>query len=224
MKNITTIMMVLLTGLCLAVVGGCAKQEMQQSGFLEDYSLLEEDPEGFADGFYAKENVDLGAYDKMVINQVVFFMKADAEYKGIDADDFNQLAQYWNDSMIKSMSKSYKIVTEPGPNTLRARLAITDLVPNKPVIGTLTTVVPVGLAASSLKKVATGTHIGMGEASFEAEIRDAQTGELLMAASNISTGAKYKITKSVTKWGQVQSIFDIWTGNLSKRLDLRSGR
>ena len=50
MKKKPTIMMVILISLCLAAIGGCAKKEMRQAGFLEDYSLLEEDPEGFADG------------------------------------------------------------------------------------------------------------------------------------------------------------------------------
>lgn len=224
MRTKSTIQMVILIGLCLSLFGGCAKEEMTKAGFLKNYSQLGEDPDGYADAVYMKDNVVWGAYDKVIINQITFFLKEDADYKGIDADDFNQLAQHWNDAMVKSMSQSYQIVTEPGPNTLRLRLAITDLQPNMPVLGTITTVVPVGLAASHLKKVATGTHIGMGEAGFEAEIRDAQTGELLLAGINYSTGAKYKVAKSVTKWGQVEAIFDVWTDNLRKRFDRLSGR
>ena len=224
MKLKSTMMMVLLVSLCMAFIGGCAKKEIKQAGFLEDYSQLGEDPQGFADWVYRKDNVVWGAYDKVIIDQVTFFLKDDAAYKGIDADDFNELARHWNDSMVKSMGQSYKIVTEPGPGTLRLRLAITDLVPGQRVAGTVTTVVPVGLAASSLKKAATGTHIGMAEAAFEAEIRDAQTGEVLRAAIRSSTGSKYKITKTVTEWGQVKAIFDEWTDNLRKRLDKLSGR
>ena len=144
MSKTSTMMVVVLISLCFAVIGGCAKQEMNQAGFLENYSQLEDDPFGYADGYFEKDNVAWGAYDKVIIDQVTFFLKEDAKYKGIDADDFNQLAQYWNDSMVKSMSQSYKIVTEPGPNTLRLRLAITDLVPGNPATGTATTVVPVG--------------------------------------------------------------------------------
>ena len=224
MKPKSTILIALLAGLCLAVIGGCAKQEMQQAGFLEDYSKLKKDPDGLSDYFYIKDNVDWSAYDKLLINQITFFIDNDTEYKGIDADDFNQLAQYWNNSMVQSLSKSYKVVAEPGPNTLRLIFAITHLKPNRPVIGTVTTVVPAGLAASLVKKGATGTHIGMGEAGFEAEMRDAQTGELLMASINSSYGKKYKLAKTVTKWGQVESIFDSWTDNLRKRLNMRTGR
>ena len=224
MRKISTILMAISVCLLMALLSGCAKQEMQQAGFLEDYSTLQPDPIGFADKSFKKENVVWGAYDKVMIDQIMFFLKDDAQYKGIDADDFNQLAQYWNDSMVKSLSKSYKIATEPGPNTLRLRLAITNLVPNKPAMGTITTVVPVGLAASELKKIATGTHIGMGSAGFEAEIRDAQSGDLLASAVNWDTGKKYKIAKSLTEWGQVEAIFDEWTDNIRKRLDKFSGR
>lgn len=224
MKKMTPYLLVLLVGFFLMAVTGCAQKTMPQAGFLKDYSQLGEDPMGFADLNYKKDNVVWGVYDKVIIDSVVFFLKDDAAYKGIDADDFNELAQHWNDSMVKSMGQSYKIVTEPGPNTLRLRLAITDLVPGSPAAGTVTTVVPVGLAASSLKKLATGTHIGMGEAAFEAEIQDAQTGEILAAAMKKSTGSKYKIGKSVTEWGQVEGIFDEWTDNLRQRLDRLSGR
>lgn len=224
MKKKSTFILAVLIGLCLVVFGGCAKNEMQQAGFLQDYSQLEEDPFGYADGYFEKDNVNWSGYEKVIIDQVMFFLKEDAEYKGFDPDDFNQLAKYWNDSMVKSMGQSYQIVNEPSPNTLRLRLAITNLVPGKPAAGAVTTVVPVGLAASTLKKAATGTHIGMGEASFEAEIRDAQTGEVLAAGINSSAGAKYKVAKSVTKWGQVEGIFDVWSNNLRKRLDGLSGR
>ena len=224
MNRITHVVAALIAGFFLITVVGCAKQGMNQAGFLENYSKLEEDPFGYADGYFEKDNVVWGAYDKVIIDQVTFFLKEDANYKGIDADDFNQLAQYWNDSMVKSMSQSYKIVTEPGPNTLRLRLAITDLVPGNPATGTVTTVVPVGLAASTLNKAATGTHIGMGEARFEAEIRDAQTGDVLAAGINSSSGDKLKVNKTVTKWGQVEAIFDVWTNNLRNRLDRLGGR
>ena len=202
----------------------CATKGIKQAGFLEDYSKLEKDSLGFADWAYRKDNVVWGAYDKVIIEQVTFFLKDDAQYKGIDADEFDQLAQHWNDSMVASMSKSYQIVSEPGPNTLRLSLAITNLVPSKPVVGTVTTLVPVGLAASNLKRVATGSHIGIGEAGFEADIRDSITGEVLAAAVSQAAGKKYKIARTAKKWGQIKDIFDIWTDNLGNRLDKLSGR
>ena len=67
-------------------------------------------------------------------------------------------------------------------------------------------------------------HIGMAEASFEAEVRDAQTGEVLLVGIRSSTGDKYKVAKSVTKWGQVEAIFDRWAGNIRERLEKLSGR
>lgn len=224
MKKIISNAAVILAGILLAIVAGCAQNTYTQAGFLEDYSKLGEDPLGLADAYYEKTNVVWGAYNKVIIHQVTFFLKEDAEYQGIDADDLNQLAQYWNDSMVKSFSQAYKIVNQPGPNTLRLRLAITDLEPGNPATGTVTTVVPAGLAASTLKKAATGTHIGMAEANFEAEVRDAQTGEVLLAGIRSSTGEKYRVAKSVTKWGQVEAIFDNWAGSIRERLDKLSGR
>ena len=224
MKKHNLVLAVLMACAFLIMSVGCAQHSVKQAGFLQDYTKLGEDPFGLADAYYEAPNVVWGAYDKAIIDQVTFFLKEDADHKGIDADELNQLAQYWNDSMVKSISKSYQIVSEPGPNTLRMRLAITNLEPGNPATGTVTTVVPVGLAASTLKKATTGTHIGMGEASFEAEIRDAQTDDVLVAGIRKSSGTKYKVAKSVTKWGQVEAIFDEWTDSLLKRLDKLSGR
>ena len=49
-----------------------------------------------------------------------------------------------------------------------------------------------------IKKATTGTHIGMGSASGEAELLDSQTGEVLAAGIDTETGTKYRIDKSVT--------------------------
>jgi hypothetical protein len=78
--------------------------------------------------------------------------------------------------------------------------------------------------ASGVKKGATGEHIGMGEISFEAEILDSRSGEILAAVIDAESGKKYKIHKSVSKWGQTIDIFNKWAQTLRKRLDTLTGR
>jgi hypothetical protein len=82
----------------------------------------------------------------------------------------------------------------------------------------------VGLALSIVKKGVTGTHIGIGEASFEAELLDAQTNGVLGAVIDWETGKKYKVGKTVKKWSHAKDIFNLWAKTLRKRLDKLSGR
>jgi hypothetical protein len=136
----------------------------------------------------------------------------------------NDLAETAHQAFRKALSDAYTFTDEPGPGGMILRLAITDRVPNKPVTGTVTSIIPVGLILSGAKKLTTGTHTGMGGVSFEGELLDSQTNEVLMAVVTSETGKKYKIGKSVTKWGQVKEILNKYSGISRKRLDSLSGR
>ena len=225
MKKSLRIALVLVIGLSLVTsVGWAAEEKMPQSGFLTDYSLLKKDPEDIVQWMYFKDGAKLGAYDKIIVDHATFFFKEDAEYKGIHPDELTELAQNLHKAFLKTLARAYSFTDKPGPGTMRLRLAITDLVPGKPTSGTLTTIVPFGLAASFIKKAVTGSHIGMGQISGEAELVDSQTGEILAAAIDKKVGQKHKLGKTFTKWGQVEAICNDWAENFSKRLDKHSGR
>ncbi len=225
MKTALRILFVLMVGFVLMTGTGWAKEEMKKSGFLSDYSkLTQDDPLKTADWLYVNKNANFGAYDKIILKHVSFFLKDDAEYKGIQADEMNDLAETIHRSVVEAFSDVYTFTDEPGPGVMVLRIAITDMGPNKAVVGTVTSIIPVGIVLSSAKKITTGTHMGMGGVSFEGELLDSQTNEVLMAVVNSETGKKYKIGKSVTKWGQVKDIFKACAKTLRKRLDSLSGR
>jgi hypothetical protein len=128
----------------------------------------------------------------------------------------DDLARTFHAEVVEALSDVYTITDEPGPGVMVIRYAITDLTTNKPVRGTLSSIMPVGIVISNVKKVTTGTHIGMGGTSFEAEIRDSLTNEVLIAVIDTETGKKYRIDKSVSKWGQTKEIFQEWAEGLRK--------
>jgi len=212
-------------GFAFTMTTGCgsSKPKMHKSGFFTDYSRLGKDPEGFYQWYYLRDDVVFGAYNKIIIDHVSFFLKEDAAYKGIQPEELIELAKHFHNAVIEALHGAYSFTSKPGPGTMRVRMAITDLVPGKTTSGTITTIVPVGLIASHVKKAATGSHIGIGGAAFEAELLDSQTNEVLAAVLDKKTGKKYKIGKSVTKWGQVDTIFNDWAKDFRKRLDKLSG-
>lgn len=225
MKTTVRTALILMIGFAVMMVSiGATSKKMSQSGFLTDYSLLKEDPEGLVQWKYFKDGANFGAYDKIILDHATFFFKEDADYKGIHPDELTELAQNLHKAFLGTLARAYSFTDKPGPGTMRLRLAITDLVPGKPGTGVMTTIVPFGLAASFIKKAVTGSHIGMAQVSGEAELVDSQTGEILAAAIDNKIGQKQKISKSFTTWGQVESIFNDWAENFSKRLDKHSGR
>jgi hypothetical protein len=225
MKSTLKIILAIVISCTLINVAGCAgKPKINQSGFLKDYSYFREDPEELVNWLYIKEGASLGAYDKMIIDHVTFFFKEDADYKGIHPEELIELAKYFHTAFLEALTGAYSFVDKPGSGTLRLRMAVTNLVPGKPVSGTLTTIMPPSLIASHIKKAVTGSHIGMGGVTVEAELVDSQTKEVLTAGIGIKTGKKYKISKSFTKWGQVEEIFNAQAKIFRERLDKLAGR
>ena len=224
MKITLRVSIVLIIGLAFTMTIGCAtKPERKPEGFLTDYSKLSENTFDALTLGYEKDGVDWNAYDKFIVEKVVFFLDENSEYKGIDPEDFTELARYFYDSMVEAFTGYYSFADKPGPGTFRLRIAITDLVQNKPVLGTWSTFMPPALAISHVKKATTGSHMGMGSVSFELEAIDSQTNEVLGAAIVKNQGKKYKVGKTIAKWGQVEGIFDDFAELTRKRFDKLRG-
>ena len=74
-------------------VTGCAKPAVEQSGFLDNYTNLEQGREDGVDKVYFKEGVDFKKYNKVMMDHVVFFFSDDAKYKGVHPDDAERTYQ-----------------------------------------------------------------------------------------------------------------------------------
>ena len=139
----------------LLLVIGCAgkpPKDMPQSGFLTDYSRFHFDPMEAADWIYINIETDFKAYDKLMIHHVTYFFKEDAEYRGIQSDQLNELTEIIHSALLMAMSDVYTLTDKPGKGTMRLRLAVTDLVPSKPVAGTFSTLITTILDEGSPKK------------------------------------------------------------------------
>jgi hypothetical protein len=223
MKTTFKIFLVLIIGFTLTLPTGCG-QKKSSSGFLQDYSYLKPGPRGGADLLYIKEDVNFSVYNKVMIDQVVFYYSEDAKYKGIDPNELKELADAFHKAFVDELADGYTVVAEPGPDVLRIRTAITELVPSKPALNTITTIIPIGLAISSLKRVVTGTHTFVGQASAEMEVLDSQTNELLAAAIDTKAGKKYQVVEGMQKWGHAKDAFTFWAKRLRSRLDDLQGK
>jgi hypothetical protein len=224
-KIVKKLLFCLLSVFLMISVSWAAGYSMPKSGFLQNYSLLgKDDMMKKADQVYINQKANWGRYEKIMLDDIVFMIADDAKFKGFEAKELTELADAFQKAIMMNLAGLYEFTDKPGPGVMRLRVALTNLNPNNPVTGTITTIVPVGLLASAVKKGATGEHIGMGEVSFEGEILDSQSGEILAAVMDAESGKKYKIRKSVSKWGHTIDVFNKWAQRLRTRLDKLSGR
>ncbi len=218
-KTLVAVMFVMLSFMLIAAVGFAA--EKKYSGFLGNYDDLQKGPKGGVAERYLKKDVDFKKYDKLMLDSVVFFLAEDAEYKGISAEDMKELSDTFNKAAVDIIGKDYPLVGEPGPDVLRVRVAITKLKPSKPGSAAITTVMPIGLAFSLLKKGATGEFTGVGSTGIEAEFLDSLTNERLAAAVDYKHGGKMS---GFARWSASKEAFEFWIGRLKTFLDEAHGK
>ena len=223
MKTTLRIVLIIMIGCTLTMNMGCASK-VKTSGFLQDYPKFEKGPSGGADWVYFEEGVDFKKYDKVLMDQVVFYFSKDSKYKGINPEEINKLSDAFHKAMVKALKDEYPFVSEPGPGVLRIRCAITDVKKSRPLLNTITAVMPIGLAISFVKKGVTGTHTNVGGASMEAEFLNSQTNERIAAVVDKRMAAKRKVFKGMRKWGHAEDAFNYWAKRLRKFLDEAHGK
>jgi hypothetical protein len=111
----------------------------------------------------------------------------------------------------------YAITDKAGKGTMRLRLAVTDLVPSKPVAGTVTTVISSIVAEGSTKKEVKA-YIDTKSISIDAELLDSLTNERLAAVIDQKVAQKHKLGKSAQKWGHAREMFKQWTDTFRRRI------
>ena len=189
----------------------------QKTGFLHGYyeklrpGQTKEDPKLM----WIKPGVDHTKYKKVMVDYVIFAFAHDSDYKGIDANEMKILADGASLALVNALKEKFPVVSEPGPDVLRVRTAIIDLKQSHPGLSVVTSVVPVGLGISLIKKGATDSWTGSGATTAEMMVLDSVTNEVLGAGED-DMAADFE--DRFTKWGAVEDAFKFWGERLSKRL------
>jgi hypothetical protein len=214
--------MVLLMGFILVV--GCATTDSAKTGepvvkarFLGDYySKLEPGPEGGAKLRWLKPGVEFAKYNKLMLDSVIFFFSDDSDYQGIDPQELKEIGDIANKQLVTALKDRYPIVAEPGPDVLRIRFAVTELKQSRPVVSGITSVVPVGLGISIVKKGATGAWSGSGATGAEVMALDSRTNEVIALAKDDRAAG---FTERFSKWGSAEEAFKFWAERIVFFLD-----
>ena len=131
-----------------------------------------------------------------MLDRIRVWYKDDADYKGIDPTELKALTDYFQNALVKALGPTYPVVTQPGPDVLRMRVAITDLIPTKPEMSVVTLVVPYATVADVAAGGGTGSTPYLGQTAIEAEFLDSRSNEVLAAYVDRQVGKKYNIDVS----------------------------
>ncbi len=192
-------------------LAGCATTAPQKTGFLGEYSKnLGPGPKGGVKERWLKPGVDFTKYNKVILEHVIFFFADDSQYKGLDSSELHQIAEKFDLAIVTVLKDVTRFVTEPGPDVVRIRIAITDLKQNKPamgVISTATMVTPIGLGINLVKKGTTGSWSGSGSMSAEFMVIDSMTNQVIVAARDERRAG---FTERFTNWGSAEEAIKFW--------------
>ncbi len=211
--------------------------DYQTKGFLSDYSNLELQADTKDTFFFQDPKANISQYKKLMVERIKVWFKEDAEYKGIDPAEIKELTDYFHNAILEAVGGQYPIVREPGPDVLRLRIAMTDLVPNKPSASLVTLVVPyiwVLEAGSSAAKGETGSTPFVGEVTIELEALDSQDNRQIAAFIERKIGLKYHWDKGIetgvsdylkaySTWDYTKQAMDHWAQAIRNHLDMAHG-
>lgn len=184
--------------------------------FLGEYGKKLKPVEGESRWRWLKPGVDFAKYNKIMVDYMVFALAEDSEYKCFEGDEMKNLGDTASLAMVNAIKEKFPVVAEPGPDVIRVRTAIVNLKQSSPVVSGITTVIPVGLGISVIKKGTTGTWTGAGATQAEVMFLDSMTNEVLAAGWD-----EYKagFAERFTKWGSVEEAFKYWAQRGVKALE-----
>ena len=194
----------------------CAPLPTQPTGQVNVYyeGLEQVDSRGF-DVAFVRPGTEFRAYTGLLVDEPELAFRTPDRTKQqfpLTKDQKNRfrdlLAQKFRTEL--AMSKQLKLVEEAGPDVLRLRVRVQDILASLPPrsIGN------VGLAGFVLEAI--------GEATIVLELRDSQSEEILARAADtraIEGAAILQKGGPLTSWSEVETLCERWASTVRKRLD-----
>jgi hypothetical protein len=150
----------------------------QFSGFLKDYSQLQEatSPSGAPVLRWTSDKLQMVRYNKLQLQPVFFYPKPQPSAQ-VDSQVLNQIEQYVDQQLRAELGKTMQLTNSPGPNTLVMNVAITAIGAEAEGLKPYE-VIPIALVAAAAS-TASGARDRIATVYLELEARDSQTNELM---------------------------------------------
>jgi len=218
------LVLLLIAAVLGAAACGATKQArtVERLGFLKDlYPQMVEGNEDAGESLLIYRNprvaqIPPNTYKKFMLDPVLFFRGPHSKMEGISQEQAQLMADTFYALIYQEISKDYEMANTPGPDTLRAQVAMTHLEQSWPMLDIVSSIpAPMNFlaAGSLLKTVATGKPAFKGEAVIEAKVTDSQTGEVLRAGVDRRVGKKRLSAESFNSWADVYESLRYWAEN-----------
>lgn len=200
--------------------GDVGTAQAQRSGFLGDYSQLKPAPDRDGVELYIDRSVDYTRYTKLLLDPIQVLATPAPGQPPPAPDAVARMSADFQQSLQRALAPTYQVVTAPGPDVLRVRIAITNLQTVKPPTGA-SDFLPIK-ALYNAGRAAAGTSPRLVEMTAEMEAL-APDGRRVVAATATRRGDKTLPQGEQITWAELQSISDYWAGNFRSRLDEMRG-
>lgn len=190
------------------------------SAFLPDPSLLQPGQPGQVDLVYLSPSANWGSYNKVMLDPVTIWSGRGSNMDKASPKEQKALADAFYTDLHNAVSKQCQMVTQPGPGTMRWRIAIVDASSANPFLNTLSTYEPhvhlldvvAGYAFND------GVAYWVGQATAEGYATDASTGMILWEGKDKRVGTKNWGRDTLNSWDDVDNAFKAWAAAFAKRL------
>jgi hypothetical protein len=205
---------------CLALLLGAAvlactplakkTQKHHLSGFLGDYSQFRyrEDRGGIL--AWERRGVRWIEYQRLMIDQPVIYLHPEAGGIEGDRERFEELATAFHQRLLAAVKDSYPVVDQPGPDVLRIRCAITNVMTTE-------------RARALRDQEDFEVPVDIGGASIEGEFLDSISGARLLAFVDTRSEARPGGVGVYARWEDARKAFDDWARRFRGWLDYQHG-
>lgn len=202
------------------LVAGCAatrqsREDVKGSGFLRDYSILEAGGDDQARLRYVDAGADFSRYQAVLVDSVTLW--SGPEFAKLPEEEKRALVDHAYAALVTALSKSFRIATVPGADTLRVRAAITEATGSAVAPDVVATVIPQVRLISMLVGRGADTSLSVGEASGEVEVTDSVSSKVLAAGVDRRVGQR-SLRGAFSRWSDVEEAWNHWAEQLRMRL------
>lgn len=208
-------MNLILLAACLASAPAAAQTQDHAPQALASAQELEHDKK--ESWTYIKPDLHLARYTALQIQPTVVYRGTDAQFEDIPQPDRIRFAQLMTDALREELARSFRLVQAPAANTLRLRMTLVGARKTTGGVGTVSSVMPLGLVTNVVKSATGKKGTFSGSVLFAIEIFDSRSGELLAAVVRREAPDALDIKATVSTTDTVKAVAD----NIAKKLRQR---
>lgn len=190
-----------------ALLAGCASTiSPPPSGFLGNYDELQTRPTDPGLLWWERDGFNWHDYRGVILDPLSVYYHPSAHGSEIRPEELQELTDAFREAVIRQLGEDFPVVDQAAPDILRVRCAITDVIPVRPAVNVVSSLVAF-------------VAVDVGGAAIEVEFLDSVTGERLAAGVDQKLGKSIDGLSGFTRFGQAEKAFDEWAEELRIALE-----